>query len=167
MTPKTPRPTASRALALSFVFLSTISWRTAISSISDSSSHLIRKERRQQQQQIPAMGQSPLRGGRGDMTGGSPRGDSSSHTDPVDGFDALRHSRHSRELLAANSSSAGAEFDSHRRELLSVNSWYDFCDTYDGPICPTCQLHPQGQDPCLVSWLNRLEAVRNCLPHRP
>lgn len=35
------------------------------------------------------------------------------------------------------------------RELLD-NSWYWFCDTFNGPVCATCQQLPDGNDPCMV-----------------
>jgi hypothetical protein len=42
--------------------------------------------------------------------------------------------------FAPSSSSSG------RRLLQSFNSWYDFCNTYDGPVCPPCSMSPD--DPC-------------------
>ncbi len=49
---------------------------------------------------------------------------------------------------------------SHRRSLQAINSWYNFCYTYNGPVCPTCQLQPSGSDPCVVRLLHiRLASV--------
>ena len=36
------------------------------------------------------------------------------------------------------------------RSLMGINSWYWYCNTFDGPVCSTCQLIPQGYDPCMV-----------------
>ena len=32
----------------------------------------------------------------------------------------------------------------------SRGGWYNYCDTFNGPVCATCQLQPEGFDPCTV-----------------
>jgi len=63
-----------------------------------------------------------------------------------------------RQRLSATTTTPIKDFTSlvvpthYGRELLD-NSWYWFCDTFNGPVCATCQQLPNGYDPCMVRHL--------------
>jgi hypothetical protein len=61
---------------------------------------------------------------------------------------------HASDMMSHASQASHASHASHARSLMGLNSFYWYCDTYDGPVCPTCQQIPYGSDPCNVSTTN-------------
>lgn len=84
---------------------------------------------------------------------------SQAHSSPISSFGSTAVALPKQQQKSQMSNTTSSSIKNHHsllmtparsgRELLD-NSWYWYCDTFNGPVCATCQQLPDGKDPCMV-----------------